>query len=55
MSFNSGIKTNVVAAAARTNRFEFIDRADALSGDDAMSKCEWAKFWGKACGGWMIF
>jgi len=57
MSFNSNISTvkREYVAEKQKKRFEYVDRQDAKSGDDAMSKFEWATTWGKSCGGWMVF
>jgi len=36
-------------------RFEFVDRTEAKSGEEAKAKYPWATTWGKAVGGWMVF
>ena len=56
MSFNSTITRNPnYKPEPRTMRFQYVDRKDAKSGDEAMSKFEWANTWGKSVGGWMVF
>jgi len=56
MPFNISIpRQQLFTPAQSQHRFEYVDRADASSGNDALSRFEWATTWGKACGGWMVF